>query len=373
MLPRQSLRTINVNARLPFLRQAGWIGRQVPALSVRPFAQSFPALNKKDATSDLTKEKWDPKIPDSATTGTASNTRKDPVDALKDDVKAVAATFEGVPRDAQLAGVAGTIPYVVTSLAALYCGWDIQTAGKITEIGDVAQKMMIDPSVAHQLLAFLEPIQIGYGACILSFLGAIHWGLEFAKYGDAPSRLRYAVGVAPTLIAWPTVMLPAQFALSTQFVGFTVMYAIDSAMTKRGYTPRWYAQYRFMLTAVVCSSILFTLLAKGWMRSPEAADPGAIEQFKKYRSEEWANLDVAEGREHPQNPKSQTQVKQGERGQERPDKPKDDGKADVQGEGMKPSDKELDEEKKKDQNEKETKKTEKKEDKEQGKTGGSKK
>jgi hypothetical protein len=32
------------------------------------------------------------------------------------------------------------------------------------------------------LLHFLEPLQIGYGASILSFLGAIHWGLEWAGY-----------------------------------------------------------------------------------------------------------------------------------------------------------------------------------------------
>jgi hypothetical protein len=41
----------------------------------------------------------------------------------------------------------------------------------------------LDPQTAQHLLDILQPIQIGYGAVLLSFLGAIHWGLEFAGMG----------------------------------------------------------------------------------------------------------------------------------------------------------------------------------------------
>jgi Protein of unknown function (DUF3429) len=40
-----------------------------------------------------------------------------------------------------------------------------------------------DPVTAQQWLDTLQTIQIGYGAVLLSFLGAIHWGLEFAGMG----------------------------------------------------------------------------------------------------------------------------------------------------------------------------------------------
>src|SRR5271170_4805738 len=41
----------------------------------------------------------------------------------------------------------------------------------------------LDPATAQHLLDILQPIQVGYGAVLLSFLGAIHWGLEFAGMG----------------------------------------------------------------------------------------------------------------------------------------------------------------------------------------------
>lgn len=42
---------------------------------------------------------------------------------------------------------------------------------------------LFDPETAAHWLAVLQPIQVGYGAVLLSFLGAIHWGLEFAGMG----------------------------------------------------------------------------------------------------------------------------------------------------------------------------------------------
>jgi hypothetical protein len=40
-----------------------------------------------------------------------------------------------------------------------------------------------DPVIAQQWLDVLQTVQVGYGAVLLSFLGAIHWGLEFAGMG----------------------------------------------------------------------------------------------------------------------------------------------------------------------------------------------
>jgi Protein of unknown function (DUF3429) len=41
----------------------------------------------------------------------------------------------------------------------------------------------LDPVTAQHYLDLLQSIQVGYGAVLLSFLGAIHWGLEFAGMG----------------------------------------------------------------------------------------------------------------------------------------------------------------------------------------------
>ena len=41
----------------------------------------------------------------------------------------------------------------------------------------------MDLDTAQALLLHAQNLQLTYGAVILSFLGALHWGFEFAGYG----------------------------------------------------------------------------------------------------------------------------------------------------------------------------------------------
>ena len=38
-------------------------------------------------------------------------------------------------------------------------------------------------------------------------IGALHWGMEFAEYGGKQGYRRLALGAAPVLYAWPTLLL----------------------------------------------------------------------------------------------------------------------------------------------------------------------
>lgn len=162
-----------------------------------------------------------------------------------------------MPREAYWLGAAGTLPYLATSLSTVFLSYNINHGGP------VGSTIFFPPETAHQLLAWLEPIQIGYGASILSFLGAIHWGLEYAGYGGHHSYRRYAIGVAAPAIAWPTMLMPVETALISQFVGFTALYFADARATVRGWTPPWYSTYRFVLTFVVGVSIVISLIGRG--------------------------------------------------------------------------------------------------------------
>ena len=84
-----------------------------------------------------------------------------------------------VPKEVLFFGLAGLIPYVVTSTSTLFLAWDVKN------LHAHGAGMFFSEAQATALLDFLEPVQIGYGAIILSFLGAIHWGLEFASFGGA--------------------------------------------------------------------------------------------------------------------------------------------------------------------------------------------
>jgi hypothetical protein len=71
----------------------------------------------------------------------------------------------------------------------------------------------LDLNSAIAALHTVEHVQITYGAIILSFLGALHWGMEFAKHGGEIGIQRLAIGVVPVLIAWPTTFLAHGIAL----------------------------------------------------------------------------------------------------------------------------------------------------------------
>lgn len=115
----------------------------------------------------------------------------------------------------------------------------------------------------------------------MSFLGAIHWGLEWAGYGGRGGYPRYAIGIVAPAVAWPTVLLPVEYALITQFLAFNLLYAVDSATTTRGWTPPWYSSYRFVLTAVVGASIVISLIGRGHIADRINKLPTATDRFRE--------------------------------------------------------------------------------------------
>jgi hypothetical protein len=60
-------------------------------------------------------------------------------------------------------GLAGVVPYAVTSLSTLYLAWDIN------HFSDSGPGFLVSEQTAELLLHIIEPIQIGYGA-VVSFI-----------------------------------------------------------------------------------------------------------------------------------------------------------------------------------------------------------
>jgi Protein of unknown function (DUF3429) len=101
-----------------------------------------------------------------------------------------------------------------------------------------------------------------YKVQILSFLGAIHWGLEWAGYGGKHGMKRYVTGCIAPAVAWPTLLFPVEHALISQFLAFTFLYYNDARAASRGWAPHWYGMYRFVLTFVVGASIVASLIGR---------------------------------------------------------------------------------------------------------------
>ncbi|MCJ1463975.1 hypothetical protein MMC07_002585 [Pseudocyphellaria aurata] len=206
------------------------------------------------------------------------------------DIRVIKETFafREVPREAYIIGMAGVLPYLGTSLSTVYLAWDINHA-ETTGSG-----FLVSGNTAELLLHIVEPLQIGYGAVIISFLGAIHWGLEWAKYGGVKGYGRYAYGVIAPAVAWPTLLFSIEYALITQFLTFTFLYYADAQAVVRGWAPHWYSTYRFVLTFVVGTSIVISLIGRGQIADKIGKLPGPADRMKAIRESQQESLEYEE-------------------------------------------------------------------------------
>ncbi|KAN0071323.1 Protein of unknown function (DUF3429) domain containing protein [Elaphomyces granulatus] len=177
---------------------------------------------------------------------------------IRSDVKTIKDTFSlrDVPKEALYFGMAGVVPYLATSLETVYLAWEMNNAAT------TGSGFLISGQTAELMLHMIEPLQIGYGAVILSFLGAIHWGLEWAGYGGKHGIKRYMTGCIAPAVAWPTLLFPIEHALISQFLAFVFLYYNDARAAARGWAPHWYGMYRFVLTFIVGGSIVASLIGR---------------------------------------------------------------------------------------------------------------
>ncbi|KAF8559751.1 hypothetical protein OG21DRAFT_1402578 [Imleria badia] len=157
-----------------------------------------------------------------------------------------------VPTPYLVMGLAGGLPYIASAGTTVYLSYQagLAAAGVLTNI---------DPGVALTILDQALNFQVTYGAVMLSFLGAIHWGMEFAGLGGFKGYPRLLLGVSPAVVAWSTITLQPTSALLCQWLGFTALWYADNKVTAAGWTPKWYSQYRFYLSILVGTCIIGSL------------------------------------------------------------------------------------------------------------------
>jgi hypothetical protein len=105
------------------------------------------------------------------------------------------------------------------------------------------------------------PALVAYGATILAFLGAVHWGLALAtpaaERGADWGRL--GLGVVPSLIAWVALLLPLPAGLGLLAVAILGTAAVESWAARMGLVPRAYLGLRWLLSAGAAASLLLGL------------------------------------------------------------------------------------------------------------------
>lgn len=103
---------------------------------------------------------------------------------------------------------------------------------------------------------------LAYGAVILSFIGAVHWGLVLARPAcEAPQRL--LAGVLPALAGLVALLLPERYGLALLVVAFGAFWLYEHRVLSARLLPSAYLGLRRNLTLGVCSLLTLGLIALG--------------------------------------------------------------------------------------------------------------
>lgn len=118
------------------------------------------------------------------------------------------------------------------------------------------------PFVALALLAWALPewrvkaqlAQLTYAAVILSFLGAVHWGLALAANRRDP--LPYVFGIVPSLLGWLAVLLPYAVGGVMVTISLVLLWFAERRALRGWPFAASYHQLRFQLTMVAWVSVI---------------------------------------------------------------------------------------------------------------------
>lgn len=105
---------------------------------------------------------------------------------------------------------------------------------------------------------FVLSALLAYGAIILSFVGAIHWGRSLHEPHMVKSNLLQLVSIIPTLLGWVALLVPPKAGLMILIVSFLLIYLFDRIQYRELY---WMHRIRFNLSMGVIFTLLISLLA----------------------------------------------------------------------------------------------------------------
>lgn len=105
---------------------------------------------------------------------------------------------------------------------------------------------------------------LAYGAVVLALFGGVHWGsLLFAAEPRPADRLRLALGVAPALVGWATLLvtlvLPPEVGLGVLIAGYAAFALGETRLYHAALLPGGYMWLRWGHTLAVVT-ILAALL-----------------------------------------------------------------------------------------------------------------
>ncbi|MEY3974516.1 MAG: putative rane protein [Pseudomonadota bacterium] len=146
------------------------------------------------------------------------------------------AAFNQAPAAARILALGGLIPFWALALAP---------------------RFGINPPQLQQAL-------IGYAAVILSFVGALHWGLAAARDNTSqplPAWRSYGWSVVPALVAWVALLLPYHDALMLLSLSFIAAMVVDQRWLAGRGLPVWFVPLRTLISVLVIVALYLAQLS----------------------------------------------------------------------------------------------------------------
>jgi Protein of unknown function (DUF3429) len=133
-----------------------------------------------------------------------------------------------LPATAKALGYAGLLPFIASAAAC----WFIQGDAK----------------------AFAQQALLTYGAVIVSFLGAVHWGVALAQRNLASGP--YAWSITPALLAWLALFLPFSSGAVLLSLALIACWLVDKQTLHSQVFGEAYLQLRTHLTIVAMLCVI---------------------------------------------------------------------------------------------------------------------
>jgi hypothetical protein len=135
------------------------------------------------------------------------------------------------PLPALVFGLSGLIPFLGLSLVAF-------------------EASAVERQIASTAL-------LGYGAVILSFVGALQWAYAVrdvaAGYG---AWQRYGLSVLPALLGWLSLQMALGSGLRLQAGAFVLLLLLERSVLKAIMVPEWFSSLRLLLTVLAAGCLL---------------------------------------------------------------------------------------------------------------------
>ncbi|KAJ8323015.1 Transmembrane protein 69 [Batrachochytrium dendrobatidis] len=135
-----------------------------------------------------------------------------------------------IPTPVKLISIASLIPFIGTAAGAVYM---------------------------PEAVMLISETQAIYGCVVMSFAGAIHWGLAMSSFGAPSTASRYVLSVLPAAWAFATVALVPHIPVRLIFeaAGFAVMLIGDLMAHKKKLCPSWYLGLRFWMSSIAIACL----------------------------------------------------------------------------------------------------------------------